>query len=121
MNYAVQGSQDAQTWKTLKTHSNDQTLKMAGQYASWAVTGYAACISFRFFRLFKNSCSGSAVPRQLSLAYLELYGYLSVSPEDRKPSGEQHNGVLLMSRPCDGIGNQQRLAADFVGFERAAV
>ena len=77
----VQGSKDAKTWSTLRVHSNDQTLQMAGQYASWPITGYAACLSFRFFRLFQGSSSGSALPqsRQLPVAYLELYGSFGVS------------------------------------------
>ena len=82
----MQGSQDGKTWNMLRSHSNDLTLKMAGQYASWPIPKYAACIAFRFFRLFQGSSADLAEPaysrlphgRQMSLAYLELYGCFSV-------------------------------------------
>ena len=77
----LQGSQDAEAWSILRVHSNDHTVKLAGQYASWPVTGYAACISFRFFRLYQSSSSASCAnqsSRQLALTYLELYGHFGV-------------------------------------------
>lgn len=84
MCFVLQGSQDAMTWTTLKVHSNDHTLKMAGQYASWPVTGHAACMSFRFFRLYQSCSSCSCLQqssRQLALTYLELYGHFGVDSE----------------------------------------
>ena len=80
----LQGSQDALTWNTLKVHNNDHTLKMAGQYASWPVTGYAACMPFRFFRLYQGYSSCSCLQqssRQLALTYLELYGHFGIDGE----------------------------------------
>ncbi len=77
----LQGSQDAEAWSTLKVHSNDHTLKMAGQYASWPVTGHAACMSFRFFRLYQSCSSASYLnqsSRQLALTYFELYGHFGI-------------------------------------------
>jgi len=87
----MQASQDGKAWSTLRIHRKDQTLKMAGQYASWPVTGYAACISFRYYRLFQGSSPASSAGqsrRQLSLAYLELYGHFSITNGDSKACAE---------------------------------
>ena len=81
MSLVVQGSQDAKAWSTLKVHSNDHTLKMAGQYASWPVTGHAACMAFRFFRVYQSCSSGPCLhqsSRHLALTYFELYGHFGV-------------------------------------------
>ena len=95
--HPVQGSQDGKTWNVLRAHSNDQTLKMAGQYASWPIPKHAACIAFRFFRLYQGSSADLAEPahlrspqgRQMSLAYLELYGCFSVERAEGQFSSEQ--------------------------------
>lgn len=80
----------------LRAHSNDQTLKMAGQYASWPIPKRAACIAFRFFRLYQGSSADLAEParlrhpqgRQMSLTYLELYGCFSIESPEGQTSAE---------------------------------
>ena len=96
ISWPVQGSQNGKTWNMLRAHSNDQTLKMAGQYASWPIPKYAACIAFRFFRLYQGSSADLAEPaslpypqgRQMSLTYLELYGCLSIESAEGQTSAE---------------------------------
>ena len=97
MSCPLQGSQDGKTWNMLRAHSNDQTLKLAGQYASWPIPKYAACIAFRFFRLYQGSSADLAEPaklrspqgRQMSLTYLELYGCFSVESAEGQHLPEQ--------------------------------
>jgi hypothetical protein len=74
----VQASTDGVVWVDLRQHTDDCTINMAGQYASWPVTGHAARRPFRFFQLLlapAASTSGRANSRTSPLSYLEFYGY----------------------------------------------
>lgn len=74
--WSFQGSMDGQKWLELRTHRNDQTLCQAGQYASWPIFGSQALLPFRFFRVLLLSPTTSfSAQWNLSLCYLELYGY----------------------------------------------
>jgi hypothetical protein len=46
-----QGSVDGSHWVDLRRHVGDATLQLPGQYASWPVTGPAAAVPFRAFRV----------------------------------------------------------------------
>lgn len=71
-----QGSMDGQHWTQLRTHHNDQTLCQAGQYASWPIFGSQALLPFRFFRvILLGPTTSLSAQWNLSLCYLELYGY----------------------------------------------
>lgn len=71
-----QGSMDGQHWMQLRTHHNDQTLCQAGQYASWPIFGSQALLPFRFFRvILLGPTTSLSAQWNLSLCYLELYGY----------------------------------------------
>lgn len=74
----MQASTDCTLWVDLRQHIGDCTINMAGQYASWPVTGHAACRPFRYFRLIVlggPAVSGRASDRGFPLSYLEFYGY----------------------------------------------
>jgi hypothetical protein len=74
--WSLQGSMDGHRWTQLRTHQNDQTLSQIGQYASWPVFGANALLPFRFFRvILLGPTSSLSTPWNLSLCYLELYGY----------------------------------------------
>lgn len=76
-NWSLQGSVDGQRWTQLRTHHNDQTIGHGGQYASWPVFGANALLPFRFFRvILLGPTTSVSTPWNLSLCYLELYGYL---------------------------------------------
>lgn len=47
----LQGSNDLQHWLDLRRHADDTTIRLPGQYGSWPVSGPAACMPFRAFRL----------------------------------------------------------------------
>ena len=79
-NWRLEGSNDGQTWTTLRNHTNDTTF--AGQAMSEANFSVENCgVCYRFFRIFqygKNSNSDD----QLKCAGIELYGDLNVIESD---------------------------------------
>ncbi|KAL3139743.1 hypothetical protein ABBQ38_004048 [Trebouxia sp. C0009 RCD-2024] len=74
-NWIMQGSNDGKEWKTLRSHLNEVTVKMPGQYASWPVTGHAALFPYQMFRLVLTG-PNSSKHNNLCLSYVEFYGYL---------------------------------------------
>ena len=73
----VQGSNDGVTWADLRRHIGDGTIRMPGQYASWAVSGPAAAVPYRMFRLLLVGPNPEAANKHhVCLSYWELYGYL---------------------------------------------
>lgn len=72
---ALQGSNDGEDWKMLRSHVNELTMKMPGQYASWPVTGHAALFPYQMFRLVLTGPTSSK-HSNLCLSYVEFYGYL---------------------------------------------
>ncbi|CAL8466648.1 g6184 [Coccomyxa elongata] len=82
-NWALQASNDGTVWVDLRQHVDDCTINMAGQYASWPVTGHAARRPFRFFQLLLlplAASSSRASSRVFPLSYLEFYGYFFKDP-----------------------------------------
>ncbi|KAJ7516513.1 hypothetical protein O6H91_22G061000 [Diphasiastrum complanatum] len=74
--WIFQGSVDEEQWTDLKVHRKDQTICRPGQYASWPVHGAKSLLPFRFFRiLLIDSTACASTPWNLSLCYIELYGY----------------------------------------------
>ena len=71
----LQGSNNGEDWKTLRSHVNELTVKMPGQYASWPVTGHAALFPYQMFRLALTGPNSSKY-NNLCLSYVEFYGYL---------------------------------------------
>ena len=71
-NWRLEGSNDGQTWTTLRNHSNDTTSAVQQMSeASWPVENCGVC--YRFFRIFqygKNSNNNDS----LKCAGIELYG-----------------------------------------------
>lgn len=74
----MQGSTNGEHWKTLRSHVNELTVKMPGQYASWPVTGHAALFPYQMFRLVLTG-PNSSKHNNLCLSYVEFYGYLLCS------------------------------------------
>ena len=73
-NWRLEGSNDGQTWTTLRNHANDTTLAAQSMSeANWSVQNCGVC--YRFFRIFqygKNSNNNDF----LMCAGIELYGDL---------------------------------------------
>jgi hypothetical protein len=73
----LQGSNDGASWADLRRHISDRTLRMPGQYASWAVSSHAAAVPYRFFRLLLVGPNPEAANQHhVCLSFWELYGYL---------------------------------------------
>ena len=74
----LQGSNDGgASWADLRRHISDRTLRMPGQYASWAVGSRAAAVPYRAFRLLLVGPNPEATnPHHVCLSLWELYGYL---------------------------------------------
>ena len=70
----VQGSNDGKAWVTLRSHVNENTVKLPGQYASWPVTGHAALFPYQLFRLLLTG-PNSGAHNNICLSYIEFYGY----------------------------------------------
>lgn len=81
--WVLQGSHDdGQTWVDLKRHLSDVTLRMPGQWASWPVTGHAAAVAYRMFRiLLVGPNTGAPNPHHISLSSIELYGSFFINTE----------------------------------------
>ena len=77
--YFVQGSNDGKAWVTLRSHVNENTVKLPGQYASWPVTGHAALFPYQMFRLLLTG-PNSGAHNNICLSYIEFYGYF-LAPE----------------------------------------
>jgi hypothetical protein len=79
--WVLQGSNDGASWADLRRHISDGTIRMPGQYASWAVTSHAAAVPYRFFRLLLVGPNPEAANRyHMCLSYWEMYGYLYTRP-----------------------------------------
>jgi len=73
-NWVMQGSNDGKAWVTLRSHVNENTVKLPGQYASWPVTGHAALFPYHLFRLLLTG-PNSGAHNNICLSYIEFYGY----------------------------------------------
>ena len=75
----AQASNNGEEWVDLRRHMDDAEITMAGQYASWPVTGPPACRPFRIFRLLLLGPTAGLGPRsskrRFPLSYMEFYGY----------------------------------------------
>ena len=71
----IQGCNEGQDWMTLRCHSNDQAIKLPGQYASWPVTSHAAMLPYQMFRLLLTGCNAGR-NNNMCLSYMEFYGYV---------------------------------------------
>ncbi|GBG70252.1 hypothetical protein CBR_g6381, partial [Chara braunii] len=72
----LEGSLDGVHWHQLMCHRDDKKLCQPRQYASWPVVGPQASIPFRMLRvILRGPTSSRSTPWNLSLSYLELYGY----------------------------------------------
>ena len=73
-NWVFQGSADGMMWITLDEHSNDTTIRMPAQWASWPVRD-SGRRKFRHFRILLTAPNQEAPnPMHLSLDHVELYG-----------------------------------------------
>lgn len=70
--WELRGSEDGESWTTLRSHSDDSTIVKAYQYASWPVYTKQ---SFRIFRIVLTGPNAATTSR-LSLSWFELYGHL---------------------------------------------
>ena len=74
-NWRLEGSNDGQTWTTLRNHANDTTLAaQAMSEANWPVENCGVC--YRFFRIFQYGKTSSGNADHLFCAGIELYGDL---------------------------------------------
>ena len=72
--WVLEGSEDANSWTTLRTHSDDQALAAtAMSVAAWPVEG--ATKAFRYFRIRQTGKCSSGYDHLLC-AGIELYGRL---------------------------------------------
>lgn len=64
----------------LRRHTNDGSLGLPGQFASWPVGGPAAQRPYRCFRVLLGQGPGAATthPTELSLSHFELYGWATI-------------------------------------------
>ncbi|KAI8103840.1 hypothetical protein M9435_006367 [Picochlorum sp. BPE23] len=79
--WCLQASVDGQEWETLVSHSNDQTLKVSGQFASWPIRYHEnkKDSRFRFFRVLQTKPNFNAPnPMHVSLSQFDLYGDLHI-------------------------------------------
>ena len=73
-NWRLEGSNDGQTWTTLRNHANDTTLAAQSMSeANWSVENCGVCN--RFFRIFQYG-KNSGDEDFLMCAGIELYGDL---------------------------------------------
>ncbi|GLI59392.1 hypothetical protein VaNZ11_001258, partial [Volvox africanus] len=108
--WVLQGSHDLAVWVDLKRHSNDTTIKVPGQYASWPVIGPAAAVPYRAFRLLLTAPNASPNPagrHNFCLSNLELYGFLHKGA----PSNGAGGGIPCGTGQADGSS-----ASGAVGF-----
>ena len=79
-NWDLQGSDNSQSWITLRRHSNDTSLaEVAGSVAAWPLDASAvAGRSFRHFRIIMTGVDSSA-HRYLHCCGIELYGTLQAA------------------------------------------
>ena len=73
--WVLEGSDDANSWTTLRTHSDDQALVFLC-VAAWPVEG--ATKAFRYFRI-RQTGKNSSGRNHLMCAGIELYGRLFTS------------------------------------------
>lgn len=100
-NWVMQGSPDGADWSNLRHHVSDTAIKLPGQYASWSVTGPAATIPYRFFRVLLTGPTTSLTsPHNFCMSYIELYGYLLRIPEEQDGrSGSLANAERVEMEP----------------------
>lgn len=72
--WVLEGSMDGRNWTSLRVHEDDQTICQPGQFASWPITGPAALLPFRFFRITMTG-PAAGCSWNLCICFLELYGY----------------------------------------------
>jgi len=87
--WRFQGSQDGVSWTTLKTHSNDTSLKTKGGSHTWALP--ASSVFYSLFRLLQTG-PNSNNHHYLAISGFELYGTLAYTgslPESKSsnPAG----------------------------------
>ena len=74
MNWRLEASNDAETWTTMRTHTNDAPLPNQNSTASWSVQSAAGY--FRYFRIYNHGQCSRDADYAMS-AGIELYGLLS--------------------------------------------
>ena len=73
--WRLEGSNDGRTWTTLKTHTNDESLKAEdGSVAHWAVDGVST--AYRHFRVIQTGKNATGRHDHLITQGMELYGEL---------------------------------------------
>lgn len=73
--WCMQGSLDGESWETLISHTNDHTLKISGQYASWPIRNGGSRSRYRYFKILQTLPNRSAPnPTHVSLSQFDLYG-----------------------------------------------
>ena len=73
-NWELQGSNDGQSWTTLRRHANDTQLAMtAMSVAAWPIEQTAASIAYRHFRIQQYGQNSSGTDN-LMCTGIELYG-----------------------------------------------
>eukprot|EP00877_Chromochloris_zofingiensis_P008432 jgi/Chrzof1/3842/Cz13g10230.t1 len=84
----MQGSHDLEDWVDLRSHVNDSSIRLPGQYATWPVMGRNAAVPYRAFRIWlaAPTCSATS-PWNLCISYLELYGYFYHNQEGSSGEG----------------------------------
>jgi len=74
--WVLEGSNDSKEWITLRTHTNDTSIRSANQWASWSVDNIGS--SFRYFRIRQTGINSSWSCRDsLTCGGFEMYGLVS--------------------------------------------
>jgi hypothetical protein len=65
----------------LRQHTDDRSLSLPGQFASWPVGGPPALRAYRCFRVLlgQGPAAATAHHTELSLSHFELYGWATLS------------------------------------------
>eukprot|EP00497_Spongosphaera_streptacantha_P000248 TRINITY_DN1160_c1_g1_i1.p1 TRINITY_DN1160_c1_g1~~TRINITY_DN1160_c1_g1_i1.p1 ORF type:complete len:203 (-),score=13.02 TRINITY_DN1160_c1_g1_i1:4-612(-) len=71
-NWVLEASQDGQTFRTIKEHSNDESLKGKGDTATWSLDNYERR-RYRAFRI-RQTGPNSNNHKYLALSGFEIYG-----------------------------------------------
>ena len=73
-NWLFQVSTDGVNWVTVRTHTNDTSLKEPGSTASWPLSPPTDGDSWRHVRILQNGKNASGQTHYLSVSGFELYG-----------------------------------------------
>jgi len=100
-NWRFEGSNNAEVWTTLKTHTDDKALSTAWGTYSWTLS---TSVAYRFFRVLSTGVN-SDNNNHLRLSWMELYGAIQSVQRPARDVGHAYqlgNGVLYKLGTSNG-------------------